>query len=253
MRSYVVWLVAILVLGATLQGASATAVYKDQPGVQKYSVLVNGKPVSVTVKNGIVTIPDTPGMDRKTVFEAVNRYFSSQGQSLLSGKDVSVTPTGSFTGSDDDYRYKKSFTLPSGDVYISSYTSITASWITQSFVDVSGYSAGSSWLEPYDYWWSVSYKSKSITLAISIKFVGIDVSISVPPGFSIGGNSDTTSVTVSDTYTDYLGYRYSGVQGLSTFGITRVEGHTHSSFLFYDTQTGDGIQSNAYVFKPGGV
>ncbi|ASJ04842.1 hypothetical protein [Thermococcus barossii] len=249
MQRHIVWLIALLVFGAMMQGASA-ANYRNQPEIHTYQVSVNGQMITITMKNGMVSIPDTPGMDRKAVFEAVNRYFSSQKEDPISIKAGLVTPSGSWAGSDDDYRFRKAFTLPSGDVYISSYTSITATWFSSQEVSVSGYSSGASWLEPYDYWWSISYTSKSITLGISVKFVGISVSVSAPPGFSIGGDSGTTTITISDSHRDYLGYRYSGVEGLSFFGITRVEGHTHSSFLFYDTQDGEGIQSNAYVFRP---
>ena len=244
MRSYVVWLVALLVLGATLQGASATAVYKDQPGVQKYSVLVNGKPVPVTVKNGVVTVPDTPGVDRKSVFMAVNRYFTELHRRVpmenAVSKSSSSESTTKFYGPDFDYKERKVFSVPGeGDVYISAYASLSIEKDQFSVVSVGGFSSGVCWIEPYDYWWSQSYPAKTISLSIELKFVGISVSVSVPLGAGFTGNSDKATYSGVLHDTDNIGKDFSGIEAASTWGIWRVEDHTLSSFYFGGTVSYD--------------
>ncbi|AIU70462.1 hypothetical protein TEU_09045 [Thermococcus eurythermalis] len=244
MRSYIVWLVAILILGATIQEASATAVYKDPSDVQNYNVLVNGKPVPVTVKNGIVTIPDTPGMDRKSVFMAVNRYFtelhrrgSTENAVPKSYSSKSITK---FYGPDFDYRERKVFSVSDkGDVYISAYASLSIEKDQFSVVSVGGFSSGACWIEPYDYWWSQSYPAKTISLGVELKFVGISVSVSVPLGAGFTGNSDRATYSGVLHDTDNIGKDFSGIEAASTWGILRVEDHTLSSFYFGGTVSYD--------------
>ncbi len=257
MRQKIVWFMALLLVGAMLQGVSAT-IYGKQGEVHTYAVSVNGQKIPVTVRNGMVHIPNTPGMDRKEVFMAVNRYFSLRHQ-LASGVSV---PTGTLStmsesltqwyGPDFDYEDRKIFSIPNqGDVYISAYASLNIEKDQLFVVTVGGYSSAACWIQPYDYWWSQSYPSKQVELDVTIKFVGISVSVSIPQG-SVGfsGNSDTATYTGVLYNTDNIGRDFSGIQAASTYGITRVEDHTAGTFLFGTTFYTEG--ANVYKVRGGG-
>ncbi|AFL95934.1 hypothetical protein CL1_1738 [Thermococcus cleftensis] len=240
MQSYVVWFVVLLVIGATLQGASATN-YTSQPEIHTYQVSVNGQMIHITVKNGMVSIPDTPGIDRKRVFMAVNNYFAelhrrASAKNAISGSSSPESIT-EWYGPDFDYRENKTFSIPGeGDVYISAYAYLNIEKDQFSVVSVGGYSSGASWLEPYDYWWSQSYPAETASLSIELKFVGISVSVSVPLGAGFTGNSDTATYSGVLHDTDYIGRNYSDIEAASTWGIWRIEDHTLSSFYFGGTE-----------------
>lgn len=239
MQHKIVWLIALLVLGAMLQGASA-ANYGSQPEIHTYQVSVNGQMIPITVKNGMVSIPDTPGIDRKSVFMAVNKYFAelhrrASAKNAVSGYSSPESIT-EWYGPDFDYRERKIFSVPyQGDVYISAYAYLSIEKDQFSVVSVGGYSSGASWLEPYDYWWSQSYPAETASLSIELKFVGISVSVSVPLGAGFTGNSDTATYLGVLYNTDYIGRDYSGIEAASTWGIWRIEDHTLSSFYFGGT------------------
>ena len=256
MRQKIVWFMALLLVGAMLQGVSATS-YGKQGGVHTYTVSVNGQKIPVTVRNGMVHIPNTPGMDRKEVFMAVNRYFSlrhqlASGPVAFKGTVSANSETASqWSGPDSDYEQRKAFSIPhQGDVYISAYASLSIEKDQLFVVTVGGYSSAACWIQPYDYWWSQSYPSKQAEIDVTIKFVGISVSVSVPPSVSFSGNSDKATYKGILYNTDYIGEDFSGIQAASTFGINRVEDHTAGTFLFDGTFYIEG--ANVYKVRGGG-
>ena len=245
---------ALLLVGAMLQGVSATS-YGRQDGVQTYTVSVNGQKIPVIVRNGMVYIPSTPGMDRKEVFMAVNRYFSLRHQlspraSTSTGLSIGNKGLTQWYGPDFDYEERKIFSIPhQGDVYISSYASLSIEKDQIFVVTVGGYSSAASWIQPYDYWWSQSYPSKQAEIDVTIKFVGIGVSVSIPLGLGFSGNSDKATYTGVLYNTDYIGKDFSGIQASSTYGIIRVEDHTMGTFLFGATFYSEG--ANLYKVRGG--
>ena len=229
MRQKVVWLMAILLVGAMLQGVSATS-YSKQPEVKvnTYTVYVNGQKIPVLMKNGVVQIPNTPGMDRKEVFMAVNRYFS-----LRHKQPIGISSQ--WYGSNSDYEQRKAFSIPhQGDVYISAYASLAIENDQFSVVTVGGYSSAACWIQPYDYWWSQDYPAEDLTLGVKLKFVAISgsVYVSIPPGAGFYGTSDGAEYSVTLHNTDYAGVNFDNIEATATFGIWRVEDHTTGQFYF---------------------
>ncbi|WP_457750902.1 hypothetical protein [Thermococcus sp.] len=229
--------VALLVLGATLHGVNATTITTWQHSVQHYNVLVNGNHVSVAVKNGIVTVPETPGMDRRTVIMAVNRYFSGLHRQSAVGipKGYERKSITKFYGPNFDYEERKAFSIPhQGDVYISSYASLNITKDEFSVVGVGGYSSAACWIQPYDYWWSQDYIAQTIGIGVSLKFVAFagSVSVSIPPGVGFYGTSDGAGYTATLHNEDYIGVDFSGIEAAATLGIWEVKDHTDGSFYF---------------------
>jgi len=142
MQHKIVWLIALLVLGAMLQGASA-ANYGSQPEIHTYQVSVNGQMIPIIVKNGMVSIPDTPRIDRKSVFMAINEYFAelhrrASAKNAVSGSSSPESIT-EWYGPDFDYRERKIFSVPyQGDVYISAYAYLSIEKDQFSVVSVGG-------------------------------------------------------------------------------------------------------------------
>ena len=240
MRQKIVWFIALLLVGAMLQGVSATS-YGKQGGVHTYTVSVNGQKIPVTVRNGMVHIPNTPGMDRKEVFMAVNRYFSlrhqlAPGPVAFKGTVSANSETASqWSGPDSDYEQRKAFSIPhQGDVYISAYASLSIEKDEFSSVTVGGYSSAACWIQPYDYWWSQSYPAEKITLGVGLTFVALSgsVYISAPPG--VGFTTTSSSADYSGTVynTDYAGVDFDNIEATATLGIWKIGDSTSGSFYF---------------------
>ncbi len=243
--------VRLLIVGATA-GIAGAANTTTIPEVKAYTLYVEGKPVKIIEKGGLVTVRETPGLDRKKVFEAVNAYFVRKHKlNKIRSTTIDVTPT-SLVGENSDYRERKVFSIPDeGDVYISAYAYCDVEYDSFSRVSVGGYSAAYSWIDPYDYWWTQEYKADKLTLSITLKFVGVGISLSIPSGIGFTGTSDTASFSETEYYTDYLGHDFSGIEAASLGGIWRIEDHTSGTFKF--SYTGDYYTQGATVILHRGL
>jgi len=227
MRRKLVWFMALLLVAAMFQGVSATS-YTKQHEVTTYTVYVNGQKIPVIVRNGVIQIPSTPGLDRKEVVMAVNRYFSLRYEQPLG-------TSSNWTGPNFDYEQKEAFSIPhEGDVYISAYASLTIEEDQFSSVAVGGYSSAACWIQPYDYWWSQSYPAEDLSLGVEIKFVALSgtVHVSIPGGADFYGISDGAAYSVTLHNTDYAGVQFDNIEATALLGIWRVEDHTTGSFYF---------------------
>ncbi|MCD6140110.1 MAG: hypothetical protein J7J05_04130 [Thermococcus sp.] len=74
MKRLLALLVGLLIIGTTAEIAGAANTTKI-PEVKAHTLYVEGKPVKIIEKGGLVTVRETPRLDRKKVFEAVNAYF----------------------------------------------------------------------------------------------------------------------------------------------------------------------------------
>ncbi|WP_457741344.1 hypothetical protein [Thermococcus sp.] len=244
MRQKIAWFMALLLVVAMLQGVSATS-YAKQHGAKVYAVYINGQKISVIVRNGIVQIPSTPGIDRKEVFMAVNRYFSSKHKQ-------SLETSSQWTGSNSDYEQRKAFSIPhQGDVYISAYAYLTIEKDQFSVVAVGGYSSAACWIQPYDYWWSQDYFAKDLGLRVSLKFGAASgsVYISVPPGVGFSATSEGAEYSVTLHNTDYAAVDFDNIQASSTFGVYSVADHTSGSFYFGEVGHNTLYVEGANVYK----
>ena len=251
MKRLLALLVGLLMVGATA-GIVQAANTSETPEVRVHALYVQGKPVKIIEKNGTITVVETPGLDRKKVFEAVNDYFVRKHKlNKIKSTTIDVTST-SFVGENSDYRERKIFSIPNeGDVYIAAYAYCEIEYDLFSRVSVGGYSAAYSWIDPYDYWWTQEYKADKLTLSITLKFVGVGISLSIPPGIGFTGTSDTASFSETEYYTDYLGYDFSGIEAASLGGIWRIEDHTSGTFKF--SYTGNYYTQGATVILHRGV
>ena len=231
MRQKLAWFMALLLVGAMLHGVSATS-YSKQPEVKvntyTVTVYVNGQKIPVFVKNGVVQIPNTPGMDRKEVFMAVNKYFSLRHKQ-------STGISSQLYGPNSDYEQRKAFSIPhQGDVYISAYAYLAIENDQFSVVTVGGYSSAACWIQPYDYWWSQDYPAEDLTLGVRLKFVALSgsVSVSIPLGTGFYGTSDEAEYSITLHNTDNAGVNFDNIEATAIFGIWRVEDHTTGQFYF---------------------
>ncbi|WP_099210896.1 hypothetical protein [Thermococcus henrietii] len=243
MRQKVVWFTALLLVVAVFQGVSATG-YSKQLGVGTYTLYVHDQKIPIIAKNGVIQIPNTPGLDRKEVFMAVNRYFSLRHRQLLGASSHWI-------GSSSDYEQREAFSIPhQGDVYISAYASLNIEKDQFSVVAVGGYSSAACWIQPYDYWWSQDYRAENLTLGVELRFVAIrgSVHISIPPGIDFQGTSDETKYSITLHNTDYAGVDFDNIEATALFGIWRVEDHTIGTFYFSKARGTEYIQG-ANVIK----
>jgi len=245
MKRLLALLVGLLIVGATAGIAGATNITKIQE-VKVYTLYVEGKPVKIVEKGGVITVGETPRLDRKKVFEAVNSYFIRRHK--LEGK-YKISPA-TWYNSGSDYRERKVFSISGeGDVYIAAYAYCDIEGDYFFVTDAGGYSSAYSWLEPYDYWWTQGYDADRLTLSITLKFVGIGISLTIPPGIGFTGSSSTASFSETAYHTDYLGHDYSGIEASSTGGIWRVEDHTYGSFYFSHTSTTYTQGAHVYIVR----
>jgi len=251
MKKLLALLIALLMVGVTAGIAGAADTTKI-PEVKVHTLYVQGKPVKIIEKDGTITVRETPGLDRKKVFEAVNAYFVRKHKlNKIRPATIDVTPT-SFVGENSDYRERKIFSIPNkGDVYIAAYAYCEIEYDLFSRVSVGGYSATYSWIDPYDYWWTQEYKADKLTLSITLKFVGVGISLNIPPGIGFTGTSDTASFSETEYFTDYLGHDFSGIEATSLGGISRIEDYTYGTFKF--SYTGNYYTQGATVILHRGL
>ncbi|WP_297535778.1 hypothetical protein [Thermococcus sp.] len=247
MRQKMAWFMALLLVAAMFQGVSATS-YTKQHEVNTYTVYVNGQKIPVIVRNGMIQIPSTPGIDRKEVFMAVNRYFSLKHK-------LSPETSSQWTGSNSDYEQRKAFSIPhQGDVYISAYAYLTIEKDQFSVVAVGGYSSAACWIQPYDYWWSQDYPAEDLTLSVNLRFgtASGSVYISVPPGVGFSATSEGAEYSVTLHNTDYAGVDFDNIQASSTFGVYSVADHTTGAFYFGEVGHNTLYIEGANVYKQRG-
>lgn len=256
MKKLLALLVGLLIIGTTAGIAGAA----DTTKIPEYALYIEEKPVKIIEKDGIITIANAEGINKKILIEQIRRQIAMRHMEDITSKANTPLALVADTKSDADGN-QRPITLPAvGEVYIGAYAEETvrreAYW-SGDYVLVEGYTDAMSWRELDEVYWE-GYNADEISMGVEITFyttkLNADITISKPPGFTLSTQSG--SITISKTFhafdTYYLGYDFgSGSREVSaeTHDGSRVfKVSTHASNDFYfGTHTWYGVGATASV------
>ena len=257
-------LVVLLMVGATAGIAGATDTTKISEA-KIYTLYIEEKPVKIIEKDGIITIANAEGINKKILIEQIRRQIAMRHMRDITSKAsknrISPLALAVDIKSDADGN-QRPITLPAvGEVYIGAYAEETvrreAYW-SGDYVLVEGYTDAMSWRELDEVYWE-GYNADEISMGVEITFyttkLNADITISKPPGFTLSTQSSSSTISKTfhafDTY--YLGYDFgSGSREISAethdgSRIYKVSTDANNDFYFEITHTWYGVGATASV------
>ena len=261
MKRLLALLVGLLIVGATAGSVQAANTPKT-PEVRVHTLYVQGKPVKIIEKNGIITILNAEGVNTRILFEQIRKQMTTRHvMDIASKSEVSPLALYVRTKSDADGN-QRVITLPIvGEVYIGAYAEETVRrevHLSGDYVIVEGYTDATSWRELDEVYWE-GYNADEISMGVEITFYtsksNADITISYPPGFTLSTQYSSSTIRKTfhayDTY--YLGYDFgSGSREVSAethddSRIYKVDTDANNDFYFEMTHTWYGVGATASV------
>lgn len=258
MKRLLVLFMGLLIAGATVGIVQAA----KTPEVRVYTLNVQGEPVKIIEKDGVISIVNAEGINRRVLIEQVRKQISMEHMKDITSKnEISPLALCVSTKSDADGN-QRSILLPTvGEVYIGAYAEETVrreAYFSGDYVLVEGYAEAISWRELDEVYWE-GYNADEISMEVGITFytdkLNADITISRPPGFTLSTQHDSSTIrkTFHAYDTDYLGYDFgSGSREIHAethdgSRIYKVSNNVNNDFYFEINHTWYGIGATASV------
>ncbi|MDK2853448.1 MAG: hypothetical protein PWQ92_342 [Thermococcaceae archaeon] len=261
MKRLLALLVGLLTVGATA-GIVQAANTPKIPEVRVHILNVQGKPVKIIEKDGVISIVNAEGVNKRILIEQVRKQISMKHMKDITSKNE-ISPLALYVRikSDADGNQRLIILPTVGEIYIGAYAEETVRrevYFSGDYVLVEGYTDATSWRELDEVYWE-GYNADEISMEVGITFytdkLNADITISYPPGFTLSTQHDSSTIrkTFHAYDTDYLGYDFgSGSREIHAethdgSRIYKVSNNVNNDFYFEINHTWYGVGATASV------